>query len=101
MLRLASGIVTTTGRPFEFPGTAKPLTAVIVEGPLRIDWILEDLFAFSQLAFAAPDKCERLPITIKLNDEFLEPISADADEEAALYDIEALSAADAVEIGRE
>jgi hypothetical protein len=99
VLQSASGIVTTTGRPFELPGTAKPLKAVIVEGPLQIDWVLEDLFAFSQLVFAAPDKCERLPITIKLNDEFLEPISADVDEEAALYDIEALSAADAVGIG--
>lgn len=31
------GIICTTGWPFRFPGTAKPLAAVVVEGPLDID----------------------------------------------------------------
>lgn len=82
------GIVCTTGRPFHFPGTAKPLTAVIAEGPLDIEWVLEDLFALSQLAFTAPDKCVRLPLTIKLCDDLLEPIAAEAEDESALYEEE-------------
>lgn len=82
------GIICTTGRPFNFPGTANPLYAVVVEGDLSIEWVLEDILALSQLVFTAPDKCARLPLTIKLTDDFLEPIAGDADEEAALYDEE-------------
>jgi hypothetical protein len=82
------GIVCTTGRPFRFPGTAKPLAAVKVEGVLDIDWVLEDIFALSQLVFTAPDKCMRLPLTIKLAHDFLEPIAGDANDEAALYEHE-------------
>jgi len=80
------GIICTTGLPFRFPGTARPLAAVIAEGALDIAWVLEDLFALSQLIFAAPRGCARLPVTIKLDDDFLEPIAGEADEEAALYE---------------
>ena len=79
------GFVCDTGWPFELPGTAKPLHAYIVEGELNISWILEDTFALSQLIYAAPDRCARLPLTIKLADDFLEPIAAEANEEKALY----------------
>lgn len=82
------GIVCTTGRPFHFPGTAQPLAAVVADGDLDIAKVLEDIFALSQPVFTAPDKCARLPLTIKLADDFLEPIAAAADEEAALYDTE-------------
>jgi hypothetical protein len=90
------GIVCTTGRPFRFPGTAKPLAAVIVEGGLDIERVLEDIFALSQLVFTAPDKCMRLPLTIKLAHDFLEPIAGEADEEAALYEPEPAETLDAM-----
>jgi hypothetical protein len=80
------GMVCTTGLPFRFPGTAKPLTAMIREGPLDMAWVLEDIYDLSHLVFTAPDKCGRLAITIKLADAFLEPIAAGTDDEAALYD---------------
>jgi argonaute-like protein implicated in RNA metabolism and viral defense len=80
------GIVCTTGEPFRFPGTAKPVTAVIAEGALRIDWVLEDIADLAQLVFTAPDRCARLPATIKLADDFLKPIASATDDEGALYD---------------
>ncbi len=86
------GVIATTGHPFRFDGTAKPLTAVIVRGEFNIQDVLEDIFALSQLAFSAPDKCSRLPISIKLDDDLLEPIASGADEEDALYEIEESSA---------
>jgi hypothetical protein len=58
---------------------------VIVEGNLDIEWVLEDIFALSQPCFTSPDKCTRLPVTIKLADDFLEPIASDADEDGARY----------------
>jgi hypothetical protein len=89
------GIVCTTGLPFRFPGTAKPLAAVVVEGALHIGWVLEDIFALSQLVFTAPSRCMRLPLTIKLAHDFLEPIASDADDEAALYEHDTTGALEA------
>ena len=88
VLRPHEGIVSNTGYPYRFPGTAKPLAASIVEGELDIECVLEDIFALSQPVFTAPDRCERLPLTIKLADDFLEPIAGEADEEEALYEAE-------------
>jgi hypothetical protein len=94
----SEGIVCTTGLPFRFPGSAKPLAAVIAEGALNIEWVLEDIFALSQPVFSAPDKCVRLPLTIKLAHDFLEPIASNADDEAALYEHDT---PDALEAGAE
>jgi hypothetical protein len=90
-----AGIVCTTGSPFRFPGTSRPLSAVIVTGNLRIGWVLEDVFSLAQLGFTAPDKCVRLPLTIKLADDFLEPIAGDADDEEARYGEEPLEVIEA------
>ena len=96
VLNSQEGIVCPTGEPFRLPGTAKPLSAVIAEGDLDIQWVLEDIFALSQLAFTAPDRCVRLPATIKLADDFLEPIASESDDDEALYDD---GDEDAVELG--
>ena len=79
------GFICNTGWPFKLPGTVNPLHACIVEGNLDIRWVLEDIFALSQLIWAAPDHCARLPLTIKLADDFLDPIASEVDEEEALY----------------
>jgi hypothetical protein len=101
LLDRTEGVICTTGRPFRFPGTANPLTAVVVEGALDIAWVLEDIFALSQLAFAAPDKCARLPVTVKLADDFLEPIASQADDESALYETEPTDELEGDEFGAE
>ncbi len=79
------GVVCTTGWPFRFPGTVNPLHVCVAFGDLDIEKVLSDIFAFSQLAWSAPDKPSRLPITIKLGDMFLRPIASESDDEAALY----------------
>jgi hypothetical protein len=91
VLDARSGIVATTGAPFQFPGTAEPLSLEIVEGDLQIEAVLEDAYALSTLIYSAPDRCGRLPVTIRLADDLLEPIAgADPDDESALYDTEAI-----------
>ena len=87
-LNAQEGLVCTTGQPFQFPGTAQPLVVNLVAGELQLTWVLEDVFALAQLAFAAPDKGMRLPITIKIADDFLEPIASKIDEEADFDDPE-------------
>ena len=83
-------IVCNTGRPFRFPGTVAPLHVSIAKGDLEIEKALEDVFALSQLAWSAPDKSSRLPVTIKLGDMFLQPVASEFDEEDALYGEEEL-----------
>jgi hypothetical protein len=80
------GIVCNTGKPFRFQGTVNPLHVVIVEGELVIDCVLEDIFALSQLIFSAPERCGRLPATIRLADDFLEPIASKVEIDEAMYD---------------
>lgn len=79
------GIVCTTGTPFRNQGTANPLHIRVAYGDLDISKVLEDVFALSQLCWMVPDNCIRLPITIKLADDFLRPVAADADEDEAVY----------------
>jgi hypothetical protein len=96
------GIVCNTGWPFRFPGTAKPLLVTVASGDVEIEKALSDVFALSQLAWSAPDKPSRYPVTTKLGDMFLRPIASESDEEAARYgddeddDEETEAAADAV-----
>lgn len=75
------GMILNTGIPFISQGTANPLDINIADGDINIEPILEDIFSLSQLVWSAPDKCSRIPITIKLSDEFLKPLATVTDEE--------------------
>jgi hypothetical protein len=79
------GVVATTGYPFRFPGTPQPLHVRIVEGELDIESVLYDTFAMAQLAWAAPEASMRLPIDLKLIDDYLRSLAGAADDEAAVY----------------
>jgi hypothetical protein len=79
------GIVCTTGFPFSFRGTVNPLTLRTVEGELNLQWVLEDTFWMSQLAWAVPDRCMRLSVDLKLCDDYLRAIAASADEDEGQY----------------
>jgi hypothetical protein len=79
------GIVCTTGRPFNIPGTAEPLVVRVVRGKLNIEWILEDTFGLSQLCWPVPTGCMRLPVDLKLCDEHLRAFAGRADEDSAVF----------------
>jgi hypothetical protein len=79
------GIVCTTGYPFKFDGTVKPLLVGIARGSLDLLKVLEDTFALSQLCWPAPNRCMRLPIDLKLCDELLRATASEADDDEALY----------------
>lgn len=77
--------ICTTGVPFLSQGTVRPLYVVKTSDDLDLTKISEDIFSLSQLIWAAPDRCGRLPIAIKLIDDFLKPISSESDEDEARY----------------
>jgi hypothetical protein len=79
------GIVCTTGDPFPLRGTANPLYVIIPHGNPVIEKILHDIFALSQLCWATPGGCSKLPIDLKISDELLKPVASDADENEAVY----------------
>lgn len=89
LLSDGQGIVCNTGFPFNFKGTVKPLLITVVDGELEILKVLSDIFGLAQLAWTAPDRPARHPITTKLGDMFLRPLASAADEESALYGEEA------------
>lgn len=78
-------ILCTTGFPFRFDGTVKPLYVKVVRGDLDLANVLEDTFAMSQLCWPVPNRCMRLPIDLKLCDDLLRATAAEADEEEAIY----------------
>ena len=95
----SEGIVCTTGRPWEVPGTAWPLHVRVANGRLEIEKILEDTFAMSQLCWSAPDRCMRLPVDLKLCDEYLRGIASEADDDEALFGETSEELAQAVSVG--
>lgn len=69
------GFLYNTGFPFQIRGTAKPLHLTHMAGNVEFLKVAEDIFCQSMLAFSAPDRSNSLPITIKLIDTLLEPLS--------------------------
>ena len=84
-LNTQEGIICTTGYPLFFQGTANPLSVRIAWGNLRIEYVLEDTFAMSQLCWPVPDRGMRLPIDLKLCDEYLRAVASDTDDDEAEY----------------
>jgi hypothetical protein len=75
------GFLFNTGYPFQIPGSAKPLHLSLKAGNVNFLKVMEDLFGQSMLAFSAPDRSNALPITIKLIDTLLDPLTTTTDIE--------------------
>ena len=79
------GVVCNTGYPFKLNGSVDPLLIRVVKGSVKLSRVLEDAFRKSILSWPVPDRVIRLPIDVKLCDEFLRAVAADADEDEAAY----------------
>jgi len=79
------GLLCTTGFPFSYPGTVKPLHVCIAHGALDLWKVLEDTAGMALLAWAAPDRSMRLSIDLKLCDDFLRAVAAEADQDEAAF----------------
>ena len=79
LINQVEGFIYNTGFPFQIRGTAKPLHLSLKAGNVDFLRVMEDVFCQSMLAFSAPDRSNSLPVTIKLIDTLLEPLSATAD----------------------
>lgn len=75
------GYLCATGRAFRRNGTVKPIHIRLVEGPMSIEFCLEDVYALTALAWTRPEDCTRYPITIKLNDRYLGEEAGKFDEQ--------------------
>src|SRR5215831_5690195 len=79
----SDGYLCATGRAFRRNGTVKPLHVRLVEGPMSIEFCLEDIYALTTLAWTRPEDCTRYPITIKLNDRYLGEEAGKFDEQGS------------------
>ena len=84
-LSKTEGIVCTTGWPFNIPGTVEPLTVLLARGDLNLVNILEDTFRMAQLCWSTPTGCMRLPVDLKLCDEYLRAFAGRADDDKAVF----------------
>jgi hypothetical protein len=80
------GVLCTTGFPALRRGTANPLVVEIVSGELDIEKVLQDVYWLSVLAWTKPDGVQREPVTIKLADDWLQPIAAEIDEDEGRFE---------------
>jgi hypothetical protein len=95
-LSTTEGFVCNTGYPFRINGSVNPLNARVARGQLDLAKILEDTFRMSLLAYSVPDRVMRLPIDMKLCDEFLRAVASQSDEDEATYGEENPSFVEAV-----
>ena len=86
-LRLSDdeALVSTTGRPFKLPGTARPLLVRRVAGDESIGSLAEDVFALTQLAWTAPDRCIRDPFVLRYTDQMLRVVGGEVDHEEVAF----------------
>jgi hypothetical protein len=70
-------ILITTGLPAKIRGTAQPLLIRKRFGNINLMYAIQDAFDLSNLCYAAPDKPQSLPITLKMVNDFLTPIAYD------------------------
>jgi hypothetical protein len=70
-------ILITTGLPAKIRGTAQPLLIRKRFGNINLMYAIQDAFDLSNLCYAAPDKPQSLPITLKMVNDFLTPIDYD------------------------
>lgn len=75
------GFLYNTGFPFRIRGSSKPLQLILQDGNVEFGKVAEDVFCQTMLAFSAPDLSNSLPVSIKLIDLLLEPLSAAVDQE--------------------
>ncbi|MDR3715875.1 MAG: hypothetical protein P4L51_23925 [Puia sp.] len=75
----SEGFLFNTGYPFALRGTAKPQHLCLASGNVDFLKVMEDVFCQSMLAYSAPDRSNSLPVTIKLIDTLLKPLTATAD----------------------
>ena len=79
------GFLSTTGYPFNRPGTSKPLHIKFLEGNMEFEDCLEGLFSLSCLSFTRPDDCSTVPVNLRLLDRRLREEGSDYDSDGVRY----------------
>jgi hypothetical protein len=78
----------TTGLPYSFLGTSKPIHVIKVSGNMSFEWILEDLFCLSNLTWTRIEDCSRVPLSIKMTDIRLREVAGDYNRDALQFDVQ-------------
>lgn len=79
--------VATTGLPYNYPGTARPLHMHKVYGPMDMEDVAQDVFDLSNLTWTKVDTCSRVPLSIKMTDMRLKDIAGDYPKDELSFEI--------------
>lgn len=83
IVNATQALLCTTGREFRRNGSSRPLLVnYALGGGMHFEEILEDLYYLSTLAYAKPDDCSRLPLTLKLTDRKINNLGSEFDIES-------------------
>jgi hypothetical protein len=80
-----TAFVCTTGRPFRYPGTTRPLQVTKIGGRMNFKHLLQDVFSLANLTWMKPEACSRLPISVKMTDIRLREVAGEYDEDKMKY----------------
>jgi hypothetical protein len=68
-----------TGKPYNVPGSSKPIHVSFSSGNIDFEKALEDIFRLTQIAFSAPDRPSSLPLPLKLIDTLIRDVANEND----------------------
>jgi hypothetical protein len=68
-----------TGKPYNVPGTSKPIHVSLTCGNIDFEKALEDVFRLTQITFSSPDRPTSLPLPLKLIDTLIRDVAHEYD----------------------
>jgi hypothetical protein len=79
MLNKKDAFIFNTGKPYNVPGSSKPIHVSFTSGNIDFEKALEDIFRLTQIAFSAPDRPSSLPLPLKLIDTLIRDVAHEHD----------------------
>lgn len=68
-----------TGKPYNVPGSSKPIHVSFTCGNIDFEKALEDIFRLTQITFSSPDRPTSLPLPLKLIDTLIRDVAHEYD----------------------
>lgn len=68
-----------TGKPYNVPGSSKPIHVSFTYGNIDFEKSLEDIFRLTQITFSSPDRPTSLPLPLKLIDTLIRDVANEYD----------------------
>jgi len=79
LLNGKDAFIFNTGRPYNVPGSSKPIHVSLTWGSIDFEKAIEDVFRLTQITFSSPDRPTSLPLPLKLIDTLIRDVAHEYD----------------------